>query len=184
MVTQQVKPLTLDDFDAWVALPGNADSTFELIAGEIVPMSPSNLYSSYISGWIQTRINMYLLEHPIGYTTGEQGGYQVLDECYAPDVAFISNKRQPELPREGYNPNPPDLAVEVVSPSDSEKRLRIKIANYVAAGVVVWVVYPDIPEVEVYAPGQAVKLIGREGTLDGGDVLPGFSLPVKSVFPG
>ncbi len=80
----------------------------------------------------------------------------VSGERYAPDVAYISKKRQPELARVGYNPNPPELAVEVDFPSiyKSQEDLRIKVANYIAAGTLVWVVRPDTKMVEVYAPGQ------------------------------
>lgn len=144
---------------------------------------PSNLYSSKIAARILTRIGMYLLDHDIGHLTGEAGGYQVSGERYAPDVAFISRARQPELAAEGYNPTPPDLAVEVVSPSDPAPKLTLKVANYLAAGTVVWVVYPATQTVEVYAPGQPGRTLTIKDTLDGGAILPGFSLPVSAIFP-
>lgn len=85
------------------------------------------------------------------------------------------------LPYEGYNPLPSDLAIEVVSPTDSEKKLSIKIANYLAAGAVVWVVYPQEREVIVYTPGQAAQIV--LDVLDGCTVLPGFRLVPKDIFP-
>src|SRR6266849_3602401 len=106
----------------------------------------------------------------------------VSGERYAPDVAYISFARQPELAKKGYNPNPPELAVEVVSPNDPERNLRIKVANYLAAGTLVWLVRPDEKQIEVYAPGQPVKVLGVKDILDGGSVLPGFSLKVGEVF--
>jgi Uma2 family endonuclease len=177
------KRYTTEEFDRFVTLPENADKLFELIAGEGVEVSPSNPYSSHISGWVQTFINMYLLENPIGYTTGEQGGYIVSGDRYAPDVGYISKSRQPQLVLEGYNPNPPDLAVEVMSPSDSTRHISVKIANYLAVGTTVWVIYPKAREVEVYRPGQTVEILDIHGVLDGGEVLPGFTLPVKDIFP-
>ena len=181
MVVQK-KTYTAEEFDEWARLPDNADRRLELIGGEIIEV-PSNPYSSSVASRINTYIGMYLLQNDIGHLTGEGGGYMVSGERYAPDVAVISRQRQPELVREGYNPNPPDLAVEVVSPTDSEKNLLIKVANYLAAGTLVWVVYPDVKEVEVYRPGQPVLILDETGTLDGGHALPGFRLNVRDIFP-
>ena len=106
----------------------------------------------------------------------------VSGERYAPDVAFISVARQPELAKEGYNPNPPELAVEVVSPNDSERKMTRKVVNYLAAGTLVWLVRPEEKQVEVYATGKPVKTLGINDTLDGGTVLPGFTLKVSEIF--
>lgn len=106
----------------------------------------------------------------------------VSGERYAPDVAFISKSRQPELVKEGYNPSPPELAVEGLSPTDSESALRIKVVNYLAAGTLVWVVKPETQTVEVYTPGQPVRVLGIENTLDGGEVLRNFKLPMQTIF--
>ncbi|MBN2305578.1 MAG: Uma2 family endonuclease, partial [Anaerolineae bacterium] len=96
---------------------------------------------------------------------------------------YVSKARQPQLSDQPYNPTPPDLAVEVLSPTDLPAHTRIKIANYLSDGTVVWVVDPQTRQVEVYAPGQPVQQMGENGTLDGGAVLPGFSLAVKDIFP-
>lgn len=178
----QRKLHTVEEFDTLVALPENAERRFELVGGAIVEV-PSNPYSSYIAARISRRLTAFVEDHGLGYVTGEGGGYVVSGERYAPDVAFISRARQPELVREGYNPLPPELAIEVVSPSDSEKNLRIKLVNYLAAGTQVWVIYPDTREVEVYIPGQPARIIDQSGSLDGGTVLPGFRLDVRDIFP-
>ena len=132
---------------------------------------------------IAAEVRLYLKQHALGRVTGADGGYIVAGHHYIPDVAFISYEKQSGPSGEAYNPNPPDLAVEVVSPSDRPERLMIKVGNYLAAGVVVWVVYPTEREVQVYKPGQPVELIDGNGTLSGGDVLPGFELMVKDIFP-
>ncbi len=182
-VPVQVKRYTVEEFDQFVNLPENADKLFEFIGGESVEV-PSNPYVSEIAALIIFFIQLHLREQGIkGHVTGEAGGYMVSGERYAPDVAFISRAKQPELARQGYNPNPPDLAVEVLSPTDTDRHLRIKITNYLLAGTVVWVVHPDNREVEVYVPGQPVKIVDVNGTLDGGEVLPDFSLMVKEIFP-
>jgi Uma2 family endonuclease len=118
-----------------------------------------------------------------GHVTGEQGGYMVAGERYAPDAAFLSKEKQPTLAREGYNPIPLDLAIEVISPTDSERNIAIKVANYLAVGTVVWVMRPEVKEVEVFVPNQPVQVLTVDDVLDGGEVLPGFTLAVKALFP-
>lgn len=177
--------MTVDQFDRFVELPENADKLFEYIGGEVVEV-PSNPYVSEIAYNVGFAIKLYLREHGVaGHVTGEAGGYMVSGERYAPDVAFTSKEKQAELATQGYNPNPPDLVVEVDFPStyQSQKGLRTKVVNYLAAGTVVWVVLPETKEVEIYVPGQPRKLVSVDGTLDGGDLLPGFTLPVKEIFP-
>ena len=178
------KRITVEEFDEFVNLSENADKLFEFIGGEIFEV-PSNPYSSAISINVAFYLKSYLMQNNLeGYITGEQGGYMVSGERYAPDVAFISWESQSELPARGYNPNPPDLAVEVVSPSDdTDPPLSIKIGNYLAAGTIVWVVYPDKKEVTVYVPGEPVKVLKEDDMLDGGVVLPGFQIVVKDFFP-
>lgn len=180
----QMRRMTVEEFDEFAELPENADKMLEYIGGEIVEV-PSNPYASYISSRILRLVGNFVDEHDLGFVTGEAGGYMVSGERYAPDVAFISKVKQPELARQGYNPNPPDLAVEVDFPSTHEslQNLSIKVANYLAAGTVVWVFKPEHKRVEVFAPGKPVEIFGMDGVLDGGDVLPGFKLAVKAVFP-
>lgn len=176
--------LTVEQFDAFAALPENADKLFEFIGGEVVEV-PSNPYASYISSRVLRLIANFVEDHGLGFVTGEAGGYQVSGERYAPDVAVLLRSRQAQLATSGYNPLPPDLAVEVDFPStlQSQRDLRHKLYGYQAAGVLVWIVLPETREVEVYAPGQPVRVLSIADTLDGGDVLPGFTLPVRDVFP-
>ena len=77
----------------------------------------------------------------------------------------------------------PDLAVEVVSPSDSANEIQEKVNEYLDVGVrLIWVVYPIQHTVTVYAADRAGRLLNEADTLDGGDVLPGFSLAVADIF--
>jgi Uma2 family endonuclease len=174
---------TVEEFDELVKRPENADKLLELIGGEIIEV-PSNPYASMIAMRILIALGIFLQGKDWGFLTGEAGGYVVSGERYAPDVAYISKARQPQLAQEGYNPNPPDLAVEVDFPStyQSQKELRTKVANFTAAGTVLWVVLPEVKEVEVYVPGQPMKRMTVGETLDGGEVLPGFTLAVSDIF--
>ncbi|NWG17273.1 MAG: Uma2 family endonuclease, partial [Chloroflexi bacterium] len=77
-----------------------------------------------------------------------------------------------------------DLAVEVKSPTDSKRELRQKAEAYLRFGTkIVWLVFPDEQRVEVYVPDDDVREFDMNGTLDGGEVLPGFALPVSQIFP-
>jgi Uma2 family endonuclease len=159
-----------------------ATSCLNILGGEIFEVS-SNPYSSKISSRINGFLFIYLLKNDIGHLTGEARGYQVSGERYAPDVAVILYDKQKKLAAKGYNNNPPDLAVEVMSPSDNDEKLRIKIANYQAAGTIVWVVDPDKEQVEVYELGKPVKVLDKSATLQVETILPGFKLAVKDIFP-
>lgn len=182
MIPQKVKHYTPEEFDQFVLLPENADRSFEYCDGEILEMV-SNNYSSEIAAIILAEIRLYVKNKNLGRVTGADGGYKVAGARYIPDVAFISHQKQPRPSREAYNSNPPDLAVEVLSPGNDEHTMRIKISHYLDAGTTLWIVDPERQRVEVYAPGKVVQLAYSGDTLTGGDILPGFELPVKDIFP-
>jgi Uma2 family endonuclease len=176
----------VEAFDAYAAQPDNADRILEFIGGEILDV-PSNAYVSKIAILIAHFIMTYLMKNDIGHVTGEAGGYMVGNERFAPDVAFISYEKQPELVRQDYNPNPPDLAVEIISEGSREemRRLTKKVASYNTVGTVVWVVDTEAEAVDVYVPGQAPTTISKSDEkplLDGGELLPKFTLDLTNVF--
>lgn len=177
--------VTAEEFETFIELPENSDRLFELIDGEIVEKMPSNPYASYIAQVISFFIQQFLGEHGIeGYVTGEAGGFVVNGNQFAPDVAYISIDHDKELAHKVYHPIPPELAVEVETntTNETERRLRQKVLHYRDAGVVLWVVYPETKEIEVYTPNQPTQRLTVEDVLDGGEVLPGFSVPVRDIF--
>ena len=97
-------------------------------------------------------------------------------------MGFWSIERQPTRPK-GYLEIPPDIAVEVLSPSDNRKAMRGKVREYVAAGVrLVWVVDPEDKTVMVYSGTMRGVEYDEADTLDGGEVLPGFTCKVADFF--
>src|SRR5829696_4954055 len=100
-MTIQERFYTVEEFEAFTELPENVDSLFEFIGGEIFEV-PSNPLVSKFASRMNLYIGMYLLQNNIGHLTGESGGYMVSGERYAPDVAFISYEKQPELASQGY----------------------------------------------------------------------------------
>lgn len=186
MTTPRQK-VTSADLWEFIHLPENADKNFELIKGEMVEEMPSNLLSSEMASRLNQKIRNFVDAHgQFAWVTGEQGAYDVTDEdTFAPDVGVILKSRLPQLSEEGFGPLPPDFAIEVISPSDlkNPKRIRAKLEAYQQAKIpLVWLLYRNRQQVEVYVYGKLVRVAELNDTLDGGDVLPGFSITVKEIF--
>jgi Uma2 family endonuclease len=100
-------------------------------------------------------------------------------------VAFVSYPRWPEdhVPRAEAWDVVPDLAVEVISPTNLAEEIDDKLTDYFAAGVrMVWVLFPGSGRLYVYRSPEQVAGLDRSDELDGGDVLPGFRLPITTLF--
>jgi Uma2 family endonuclease len=182
MVTE-TKKLTREDFLRIAESPEYHDRIVELVNGEIVEKMVS-IKPSSIAARIGGELYVFLKGRDLGTLTTTDGCYRMLNgDLLCPDVAFISKLRLPEPP-ERESPVPPDLAVEVKSPADSIRALRRKAEQYQDSSVrLVWLFLPESRQVEVYAAGQDVVLLGPGAELDGGDVLPGFSLAINTIFP-
>jgi Uma2 family endonuclease len=178
-----VKRYTVQEFEQIVTLPENAGRRLEFVGGDVIDVV-SNNYSSLVGALILAKLVAFVMEKGLGYVTGADGGYAVAGDRYIPDAAFIAKSRQPEPSRASYNPLSPDLAVEVLSPTDDLNVMRFKVAVYLAAGTTVWIADPVKKQIEVYAPGHTPQRFAIDETLDGGAVLPGFVMAVKDVFPG
>lgn len=177
----QEKFLTVEEFEEFVLRPENREQRFEYIGGRIAEVV-SNNYASKIAVSIASEIHAFIKGKGLGYLTGADGGYKVSGENYMPDVGFISSSRQPEACHVAWNPLAPDLAVEVLSPTDSEKDMLVKIGNYLAARTTVWLVSPIEQTVLVFAPDQPVQRFEQDGSLTFEPLLPGFRLAVRDIF--
>ncbi|MEP7292332.1 MAG: Uma2 family endonuclease [Chloroflexota bacterium] len=174
---------TLAEYQTISEMPENQNRILELIDGEIVEKMPS-FTPSRIAMDIVFFFKLYLRDHDIGYVTGEAGGYTMSDgNVFNPDVGYISKLRLPDVPSR-ESPVPPDLAVEVKSPTDKKRAIRRKAERYLELGTrMVWLVFPDEQIVEVYVQGdEDVQTLTIDGILDGSDLLPGFTLPVRELF--
>lgn len=179
----QKKTYTLEEYQAFQNLPENADRIFELIDGEVVEKMPS-FTPSRIGSRINRYLDIFVDENDLGYVTMSDGGYIMPNgDVLIPDVAFISKGRLPVEPNREA-PVPPDLAVEVKSPTDSKRKMRRKAEKYLDFDTrIVWLVLPDEQMIEVYSiDDEDVINIGIDGILNGGDVLPDFTLAVKDIF--
>ena len=176
-----VQPLSIDEFERIALLPENVERRLEYIAGRMVDLV-SNHESSRLGMYIGGRMSVVAEDNDLGFVTGADGGYRVNGERYIPDAAFISKARQPEPSKLAYNPLAPDIAVEVLSPTDDPDDVRDKIVNYLIAGTIVWFVNPEKQHITVYTPGRNPHTLTTNDTLEGGTLLPGFSLPLRTLF--
>ena len=159
---------------------------FELMDGELIEMSgPGGTH-----GRIAIRLGTYLFlcaeENNLGIVTGETG-YHPPEDRYnllLPDVAFISFDRAPDPFPDKLVPVMPDLAVEIRSPSNTLAEMREKAQRYLRLGsTLVWVILPKDQTVEVHQTQTPVKTLELGDSLSGEDVLPGFELELRRLFP-
>jgi Uma2 family endonuclease len=179
----QTQLVTVDEFDQFLALPENRERLFELVNGEIVEKMPTQLHGVTVLT-IGTEIRILLKQNPIG-RVGVEIRHRKPEDRYndrLPDISFVADMTTP-IVAQGAMPRFPDLAVEVKSPDDSYRQMRDTAAYYLANGVkLVWLVYPEKRIIEVYRADGDIQILNEEDTLDGGDVLPGFSMAVRDVF--
>lgn len=179
MVTRE-RLLTAEEFWEIARLPENEGRRLELEDRVIIEMASSSPVNIVLAGIIAHFLNVHVLPRKLGFVTTPDGGFKLsTGTVRQPDVAFIAQSRMPELPAEFKIA--PDLAVEIVSPSEDVLK---KVKEYLASGTqIVWAVYPDERTIEVFKPDDPRwQTLGIDDTLDGGDVLPGFTLPVKYIF--
>lgn len=156
---------------------------YELVRGELVEMAPPGETHGVLASRIDRLLGEFVEEHDLG-TVGVESGFYLErnpDTVRGPDVWFISKDRfDPDMEVEGYCEIVPDLVVEIISLNDTYREVMDKVDEYLQAGVrLVWVVDPKRRTITLY-PGAATV---REGDLlTGGDVLPGFSVPVLRLF--
>lgn len=184
MVLEQQRMMTAEEFREIASLPESEDKRLELDNGEIIEVAESRLLNSITGARLAAFLSLFVLSNSLGYVTGANASFELTpDTVRQPDVGFIAKDRLPEIPKRFEIP--PDLAVEVVSPREDILR---KATEYLRAGTkLVWAVYAEDQRVYVLHLDAEGKLIGQlleiEDTLNGGDVLPGFTLPVRDIFP-
>ena len=177
--------LTADDL--WKL--GEGDTRRELVDGEVREMAPAGGVHGEITGRIYHRLVEYVGRYGSGKVlVGDVGFVLQLphdpERVRAPDVAFVTTARLPEgrLP-EGFLRGAPDLAVEVLSPSDNPVEVQRKVGDYLEAGArLVWVIAPAARTATIYRAGNSARLLREGDHLDGEDVLPGLATSLAELF--
>jgi Uma2 family endonuclease len=171
--------------DVLAALPDDG-TLYELSRGMLVCMSPASYEPGRVGSRLMRRLFAFLDEHQLGECGSGETGFLLAsdpDTVRAPDIWFIRAARIPAEKITGYFPGPPDLAVEVLSPSDRFREVMLKVRDYLEAGTpLVWALDPQSRVTAVFRPGQPVRFLDEGGVLEGEDVLPGLALPLREVF--
>ena len=185
MALERQKLYTVDEFERLLTQPENQDRLLELIHGEIVEKMPTEEHS-IIVGNLYISLRAFVDKNGLGRVAFEVRRKLPGDEHNAllPDVEFTRQERLLPIVKKGAVPQMPDLAVEVKSPDDTYQKLREKAAYYLAHGTqMVWLVYPEKRMVEIQtADDFEYKKAGE--ILDGGELLPGFTMKVDDIFAG
>jgi Uma2 family endonuclease len=171
--------LTADDL--WRM--GEGDVRRELVDGEVIERPPAGGIHGYVTGRVCCWLGRYVDVHRLGKGVVGVGFVIALpsdpERVRAPDVAFVSTARLPE----GFIHGAPDLAVEVLSPSDNPVEIQQKVSDYLEAGArLVWVLAPQARAATVYRPDGSARLVREPESLDGEDVLPGLAIPLADLF--
>jgi Uma2 family endonuclease len=187
------------DVDAVVAMHATSEDLaslegdgyrYDLLEGNLIRVSPAGFRHGRLAAEIARRLGNFLAQHPaLGVVVGAETGFRLSrnpDTVLGPDAAVVASGRLPPSEAQiGFLELAPDLAVEIVSPTDRWTTVSGKVDAYLAAGVrVVWVIEPDARAVRVYSTEGAEQRLHA----DRGDVLraealmPGFSLALAELF--
>ena len=168
-----------------VRIEAKEDRLYELVDGVLVE-KVMGAKESLLACILIRLLGNFLDKNPLGVVLGEAGMLQLRPRLVRiPDVSFISWDQMPngDFPSEPVPSLYPDLAVEILSRSNTSGEMTLKVSEYFEAGSrLVWIVDPATQTADVYtAPGESRRLKASQ-SLDGGDVLPGFKLPLKELF--
>ena len=187
----ELKQRLYDVDDLWDLLSQLPDDSndYELIDGELIPMTPPGGEHGELALSLGSYIRAFVRENGLGRATVETGYHPADDRqtLLGPDIAFVSHERAPDPFPKRFVPVMPNLAVEILSPTDTIHKAREKAELYLGNGSqLVWIVLPDEQSVEVCRMTEAGEMkrevVGLDDSLSGEDVLPGFSLDVRRIF--
>lgn len=155
---------------------------YEYVEGKLIPMAPPTMEHGEISMNLSFLLSLHIRENQLGRLYPADTDFKLGDRLVKPDVAFVSTARLPENRRQG-SPVAPDLAVEVLSPTDIQYRVIEKAFAYLDSGTrLVWVIEPVAKTVTVYRSKTDIKMLTYEDTLTGEDVVEDFSCQVAQLF--
>lgn len=160
---------------------------YELVRGELRRMTPAGNVHGRIAMRVAWPLAQYVEVNRLGAVYAAETGFKLAgnpDTVRAPDVAFVSRARIEAVGEvEGYWPEAPELAVEVISPGDRYADVEEKVFDWLEAGTkMVLTVNPRQRSITVYRSLADIAVLTETDTLDGGDVVPGFRLAVREVF--
>ncbi len=188
-----IQPGTLMTAEEFIRLPREDGWHYELAEGRLVRMPLAGYNHDVVVSRLAARLLPFVEEHNLGECTLSQAGYLLShrgepDTVRSPDLAFVSSVRtpRPNTPESIAFPRlAPDLVVEVVSPSQYRPEMFERAKMWLSSGVqLVWIIWPQSKQVEVWQPtGETpTAILGVNDTLDGLNVIPGFTCSVARLF--
>lgn len=182
MSTVATTPMSADQL---LLLPHDGRQRYELVAGELRTRSPAGYeHGTRASALLYVHVE----QHNLGEVTAAETGFIIRrnpDTVRAPDAGFVSNDTLQQFgrPTRGYYPHGPDLAVEVLSPDESQAEIDEKIEDWFAGGArSVWIVNPRRKTVTVYRSLEEIRVLTERDVLESEDVVTGFTCPVARLF--
>ena len=158
---------------------------YEYVDGKLEQRNVS-IDSSEVASWITALLVLYVRDRRLGRVFDSELGIRIFadpNRTRRADVSFVRAQHAPRADS-GFLRVPPDLVVEVVSPGDSFQEIRSKVSEWIANGVsLVWVVDPSAREVHVFRSSGGASILAAEEQISGEDVLPGFAVTVRDLFP-
>jgi Uma2 family endonuclease len=177
-----VEAFTADDL---LAMPDDGLRR-ELVDGEVWVTPPPGEEHGVVAAGILISLGHHVMSHGLGRVHAKTGFRMGTDPdtVMAPDAAFVRRERIEQTAiGKGYRAGAPDLAVEVVSPGDTFGKVEAKVARWLSGGCrMVIVVNPEHRAATVYRSREDIALLTEDDVLDGGDVVPGWTLPLRELF--
>lgn len=166
---------------------GKRDYDYELVRGRLVPVSPAGAEQGALAGFLVIELGAFVRAANLGLVYTAETGFILSrnpDGVRAPDLSVVTRDRPAGVrPPRGFIEGAPDLAIEIRSPDNTMAELTAKAAEYLDGGArLVWIVNPASRQVQVHRPGVSAARLTERDVLDGGDVVPGFALPVARLF--
>lgn len=168
-------------------MPSPAVGHYELEEGRLILVAGTSSRPAIVAMNVGAEIRQFARRHDLGVTGGADWAFVLAtdpDTVRIPDVGFVTKARIPAtgIPA-GFWPGAPNLAVEVLSPSNVRAAIFKKVGEYLGSGAgLVWVLDPERRSAEVYRPDAPPLVVGADGELSGEDVLPGFTLRLADIW--
>ena len=170
-----------------LAMPDDGFHRYELVKGELITMPPAGGEHGAIGSRADRRIGTFVEQNDLGEVFNSDTGFIIStdpDTIRAPDVSFLRKESIPAdgIPK-GFIPGAPDLAIEVISPTDSYTEVAEKVAQLLEAGTqLVVLIDPRTRTIALHHHDGAIDRLTEDDTVTFGDVLPGFECPITELF--
>ena len=171
--------------EEFMALPDDGDR-YEIVNGELVNMGNSGMEHGNLGTFLGGALELYIRPRKLGVACDSSTAFRMKSgNKRSPDISFVAKERLKGLKKlpKGFFEGAPDLAIEVLSPSNTFEEIHSKLVEYFESGCkLAWVINPDEESVLVYRKPQPEKLLKITDSLDGEELVPGFTLAIAELF--